>query len=58
MNNRHASEHAVVVLKWHPPRERNGRLIKYTVVHCRASDGDDPESEEVNLRKIFKCCNG
>ncbi|CAK5030514.1 unnamed protein product [Meloidogyne enterolobii] len=46
MNNRHASEHAVVVLKWHPPRERNGRLIKYTVVHCRASDGDDPESEE------------
>ena len=51
MNNRHGSERAVVVLKWHPPRKLNGRLIKYTYVQCRANnlEGLEPENDEVKL---------
>jgi hypothetical protein len=53
MNNRHQSERAVVVLKWHPPREMNGRLVKYTLSQCRPrnTDGIDAETEEVIRRR-------
>lgn len=49
MNNKHPSERAVVVLKWHPPRELNGRLLKYTLIQCRANnfEGNEPEIDEV-----------